>query len=468
MARITQSKPTSGHLVLVVDDDPTIVTTLERILTREGHRILTATSGTGAIELCRNYRPHLILLDYFMPDLSGEAVIRAVRAFDPEVQIVLQTGYASERPARQMMAELDIQGYHDKSEGPEKLLIWVDAALKSYRQGRALRASSEGMRRILQAAPELQRLQPLDDLLAGILLQMEGLLGLGGTLIALHDGQQAEQAALEVRFGTGRFQGQTWAQLSAKEQALMLQVAENGQNSGEGLLALPLGAGERRVGVILVDQPQSHQPNLEVLQLFASQAAVAIENARLFEQSTVDELTGVATRRRWFSRLDEALNSAYRHAHTLSVVLLEVDDLDDLKASSHPAKGLLAEVSRVVSYSLRRRDWLGRLGGEMFGLLLPHVDTGGAALIAEKLRQAVEHMQIEGDLETLRITASLSVATLRFQTDQPPHGSLLEAVRGELMNVAEAALQGAKAAGGNQAALVEPLIVGALRPIVMV
>jgi signal transduction histidine kinase len=103
------------------------------LLEREGHFVLTADSGARALELFKQYEIHLMLVDYFMPQMTGEELIREVRKFDPYVQIILQTGYAGEKPASQMMADLDIQGYHDKSEGPEKLLLWVDVGLKAHR-----------------------------------------------------------------------------------------------------------------------------------------------------------------------------------------------------------------------------------------------------------------------------------------------------------------------------------------------
>jgi len=61
-----------------------------------------------------------------MPGMTGEQVVTALRQFNPHVQIILQTGYASECPPREMLHRLDIQGYFDKSEGPDKLLLWVD------------------------------------------------------------------------------------------------------------------------------------------------------------------------------------------------------------------------------------------------------------------------------------------------------------------------------------------------------
>jgi signal transduction histidine kinase len=80
-----------------------------------------------------------MIVDYVMPRMNGAQLVRAVRSFDPFVQIILQTGYAGEEPPRVMLAELDIQGYHDKADDPERLLLWVDVALKTHRLVKALR-----------------------------------------------------------------------------------------------------------------------------------------------------------------------------------------------------------------------------------------------------------------------------------------------------------------------------------------
>jgi signal transduction histidine kinase len=121
----------SNRTILVVDDQPETLESLRTLLDREGHDVLVAESGEVALELFKRHDVHLLLVDYFMPRMNGEQVVRAVRHFDPYVQIILQTGYSGEKPPRVMLAELDIQGYHDKSEGPERLLVWVDVALKT-------------------------------------------------------------------------------------------------------------------------------------------------------------------------------------------------------------------------------------------------------------------------------------------------------------------------------------------------
>ena len=124
----------TGRTVLVVDDQVETLSSVRMLLEREGHRVLTAESGLQALELLAREPVQLLLVDYFMPVMNGEELIRAVRERDCLIQIVLQTGYAGEKPPREMLSRLAIQGYHDKTDGPDRLLLWVDIAFKAYDQ----------------------------------------------------------------------------------------------------------------------------------------------------------------------------------------------------------------------------------------------------------------------------------------------------------------------------------------------
>ena len=132
MPRKIQRRST-GQCILVVDDQEEMLLSVQSLLEREGHRVLIAGSGARALELFKENEIQLLLVDYFMPRMNGGELVREIRQFDPFVQIILQTGYGGEKPASEMMRELDIQGYHDKSDGPEKLLLWVDVGLKAHR-----------------------------------------------------------------------------------------------------------------------------------------------------------------------------------------------------------------------------------------------------------------------------------------------------------------------------------------------
>ncbi len=123
MARKRTQTQSSGSTILVIDDQEEMLSSTRSVLERDGHQVLTARGGADALALFQPGRIHLVLVDYFMPGMDGETVVRRLRTRDPEVQILLQTGYAGEIPPRQMMRSLDIQGYHDKSDGPDRLRL---------------------------------------------------------------------------------------------------------------------------------------------------------------------------------------------------------------------------------------------------------------------------------------------------------------------------------------------------------
>jgi DNA-binding response OmpR family regulator len=66
--------------VLIADDEPNIVISLEFLMKREGHRVSVARDGDAALALIREQRPDLVLLDVMMPGRSGFDVCQAVRA----------------------------------------------------------------------------------------------------------------------------------------------------------------------------------------------------------------------------------------------------------------------------------------------------------------------------------------------------------------------------------------------------
>lgn len=163
MARRRITAKPSGHQILVVDDQEETLVSNRLLLEREGHRVFTAQSGEEALALFRPGAMHLIIIDYFMPRMSGEDVVHAIRAQDTDVQIVLQTGYAGEKPPREMLRLLDIQGYHDKTDGPDRLLLWIDVALKAADQLRRIREAEQELAasrsQLQQLSARLLRLQ---------------------------------------------------------------------------------------------------------------------------------------------------------------------------------------------------------------------------------------------------------------------------------------------------------------------
>src|SRR4051794_39049381 len=207
MTRRSRAEHASGHTVLLVDDNPDYLQATPLLLEREGHTVLTATNGPEALAILPRQRVDLLLLDYFMPGMTGEEVVTEVRKFDPYVQVILQTGYASEQPPRELLHRLNIQGYYDKTEGPEQLLLWTAVGLKAAYTLQLLFKGRRGVEFILERTPDLHRLQPTRDLCSDILQQTTTLLdelgaaaSVSGFLATLDS-----DAELVIRSGTGAF-----------------------------------------------------------------------------------------------------------------------------------------------------------------------------------------------------------------------------------------------------------------------
>jgi len=134
------SNPASErYTILVVDDDPDTLVLAQAQLARHGHRVLVASSAEEALSVFLANEVHLLIVDYVMPGMDGGQLVRAIRGFDPFIQIVVQTAYAAKRPSQQVLDELDIQGYHDKTDGAQRLMAWVTVCLRAHRIIRRLR-----------------------------------------------------------------------------------------------------------------------------------------------------------------------------------------------------------------------------------------------------------------------------------------------------------------------------------------
>jgi signal transduction histidine kinase len=166
----------SSRTVLVVDDQAETRSSARLLLEREGYRVLVADGGAKALALLAREPVQVMLVDYFMPGMDGESLIRAVRARDALVRIILQTGYVSEKPPREMLRQLAIQGYHDKSDGPERLLLRVDFAQKAYDQMAQLRAADQLKTELLASVSHEFR-TPLNIIIGYVDLLREGAFG---------------------------------------------------------------------------------------------------------------------------------------------------------------------------------------------------------------------------------------------------------------------------------------------------
>ena len=138
----------ASQRILVVDDEPDIVALVAYHLAKAGYRVSTAASGTDALEVARDERPALIVLDLMLPGLSGFDVIEQLRSDEATRDIaVLMLTARRDEPDRIRGLSLGADDYLTKPFSPQELVLRVTAILR--RIGAASPASSE----VIQLGP---------------------------------------------------------------------------------------------------------------------------------------------------------------------------------------------------------------------------------------------------------------------------------------------------------------------------
>ena len=119
-----------GEFIMIVDDDPLVTLLVERVLTTQGYRIITAADGFKAIELYKKYQEviQLVITDFKMPGMDGMTLFNELRAINPQVPVALTSGFVEDDQLGAMMAN-GLRGFIPKPLTQQKLLEKVRSIL---------------------------------------------------------------------------------------------------------------------------------------------------------------------------------------------------------------------------------------------------------------------------------------------------------------------------------------------------
>ncbi|MBV8713587.1 MAG: GGDEF domain-containing protein [Chloroflexi bacterium] len=247
--------------------------------------------------------------------------------------------------------------------------------------------------------------------------------------------------------------------LAAAEDSTVVEAMRDQQTVGRMLpsgvlqLVVPLVAGGRALGAqeVTLRAPLGID-DVKILELLAAAAAVALQNAHLYQETqrlaTTDPLTGLSNYRHFHELLSYEVQRARRMEYAVGLLMMDLDHFKQVNdRHGHPAGDqALRQVAELLRKRLRRTDIVGRVGGEEFAAILPGDGPEEVAIVAEKLRKAVEEMPpVTGGMggESTRITLSVGGASLG--------ADVLEAH--VLIGCADRALYEAKRNGRNQVRL---------------
>ena len=129
-----EENPNAEYKIIAVDDEMGIIDSLSIFLKRSGYQFVGVTDPSQAIERVKNEHFDLMILDFIMTPIHGDQVVEEIRKFNKELYILLLTGHKDLAPPLETIRRLDIQGYCEKSDKFDQLLLLIESGIKSIAQ----------------------------------------------------------------------------------------------------------------------------------------------------------------------------------------------------------------------------------------------------------------------------------------------------------------------------------------------
>lgn len=144
-------------------------------------------------------------------------------------------------------------------------------------------------------------------------------------------------------------------------------------------------------------------------------ASIAIENANLYWQAATDRMTKLFSHTFFEKNLEEETLRARRYGTTFSLIMLDIDHFKKFNDTYGHLQGdrIIKEIARILRNSVRSIDFIARYGGEEFSVILPEVNSQGALVVAERIRQGIDKYPFPAEEGPLHVTISVGVAEFK-------------------------------------------------------
>jgi len=126
--------------IMIVDDEPSIRTSLEGVLEDEGYKVICASDGNEALKSMEEERPDLILLDIWMPGIDGIETLKRVRSLHPGLQVIMISGHGSIETAV-TATKLGAYDFIEKPLSLERTLVTIQNAINFRQRNNRTRSS---------------------------------------------------------------------------------------------------------------------------------------------------------------------------------------------------------------------------------------------------------------------------------------------------------------------------------------
>lgn len=140
-----QNHENKNYKIIAVDDEEGIIDSLSIFLKRSGYEFTGVTDPLEAIERVKKEHFDLMILDFIMIPIHGDKVVEEIRKFNKELYILLLTGHKDLAPPLETIRRLDIQGYCEKGDKFDQLLLLIESGIKSIAQMNEIKKINEDL-----------------------------------------------------------------------------------------------------------------------------------------------------------------------------------------------------------------------------------------------------------------------------------------------------------------------------------
>ncbi len=438
MHLVGKSTGDNGASVLFVDSDTLFLRQSCKLIAEDGHQAWAAEDLLAAASFLADHQPDVLVIELDLLEADGADPLRDLQTRAPGASTVVAGDGPPEDHFRRLWEGHEIFGYYDKGHGSDGLRLWVSAALTRARQARAISRARAGLRQVVEAVPDLHRIQSLDDVLETILTYTGELLDSSSAFVAarlsdpvgkppIEGFEEFTQAIDDYVVGASNAdiyqRGMSVDKLdSVPDHLLRRAIDERSNIVDDHHGVLPLVLAEHVLGVAYLERPRAGVREGDVLQIFGSQAAAAIRNAVLYELATVDSTTRVFRKSFTLERLRQTIKLAWRKAFSVSVLMLDINRFKELNDKHGHVAGdrALRQLGAALKENVRDSDIVGRFGGDEFLVILLDADSEGADIVVERLHDMLTSERVRpwpSDVVPLELT--MGMATLRAG-DTPP------------------------------------------------
>ncbi|MBU2537060.1 MAG: diguanylate cyclase [Proteobacteria bacterium] len=438
-----EHEPKKEELIaLIVEDDQDVCDLLQRIVESQGYMVVACTSAASAQEAFVANSPHLVLMDWLLPDMDGLELVKAFRSSErgKYLTVLMISGKDSPEDLATAIAS-GADFFMGKPVERKVLDIWLSAAFQHVRDSLQREEDDLSLIKIreelednnLQLEEALSRAntmameaeqayieihQIFKTVAGGILLVDKhcNLLRCNDSFLQMagvsrekvHD-QKCYEIFHSCLCNTEQCPLQRIKKGEKRIESEIEKENSNGTTSYYSIISTPFkGPIGDLIGVV--------EHITDITERVKAEKALAESEHRYKELSLVDELTKLFNKRYFNTQLQLEVERANRHGQPLSLLLMDIDNFKHHNDTYGHADGdrVLARLGQVVAESLRVNDVPCRYGGEEFTIILPETSGEQATVVAERIRS-----RFAGEVfrptpqDTVRKTISIGVTQYR-------------------------------------------------------